>query len=350
MSRSPGVGFGALLLGFGVGWYLFRAIKVTSRTVSMLLIGIGIAIILSTFFKDRIPGIDIGGITGGLVGGLFLSLIITSSFSPFIHFFRIDSTGGYPAQETKTFNGMITSDTVFLEIDNFNGPISVSGWGRDEYDFSLNIRAKSESDLDDLRIDFDVMETGMTQGISLGYDVSQSLISRYSIGVDVFLPEDAVVNLDLRSSNGGISLSDLVGEGARLSTSNGGLVLDNVFYDEFDGGSSNGGISGVFESPDASLITSNGAVNLEIPCTVSGYYEIITSNAGMDLRVSSSSDVGYDLSLSTSNSDINVDLLDLDYSTDQRNRVVAKTGGFSSRKVQITIDAGTSNGSIDVES
>jgi hypothetical protein len=349
MSRSSGIGFGAFLLGLGIGWYLFRIIEVTSSILSILLIVLGIAIIGSTFFRDKIPDIDLGGIAGGLIGGLILSLIITSSFTPFIDIFDFDSSVGYRAQETKTFEGMITSDIISLEIDNFNGPITVLTWDKDEYDFKLNIRAKRESYLDDLKIDFDVMEMGMTQGISLVYDIPQSSMSRYSIGVEVILPEDAVINLDLRSSNGGISLSEVSGERARLSTSNGALVLDDVFYDEFDGDTSNGGISGWFESPDTSLVTSNGAVDLVLPCTVSGDYEISTSNARMDIKVSSSNDVGYDLSLSTSNGNINIDLPDLDYSTNQRNRAVAETADFSSKEVQITIEAGTSNSSIDVE-
>ena len=350
MSRSPGIGFGAFLLGLGIGWYLFKTIEVTSSILAGLLIVLGIVIIGSTFFRDKIPDIDLGGIAGGLIGGLILSLIITSSFTPFIDIFDFDSSGGYQAQETKTFEGMITSDIISLEIDNFNGPISVSTWGKDEYDFELNIRAKRESYLEDLKIDFDVMETGgMTQGISLAYDIPQSSMSRYSIGVEVFLPEDAIINLDLRSSNGGISLSEVSGERARLSTSNGALVLDDVYYDEFDGDTSNGGISGLFESPDTSLLTSNGAVDIELPCTFSGDYEISTSNARVDIKVSSSNNVGYDLSLSTSNGNIHLDLPDLDYSINQRNRAAVETTDFSSKEVQITIEAGTSNSSINVE-
>jgi hypothetical protein len=343
------MGFGAFLLGLGIGWYLFRIIDVTSSLLSVLLIVLGVVIIGSTFFRDKFPDIDLGGIAGGLIGGLVLSLIFTSGFGSFIDVFDFDSTGGYQAQETKTFEGMITSDIIALEIDNFNGPISVSTWGKDEYDFKLNIRAKRESYLDELKIEFDIMETGMTQGISLGYDIPQSSTSRYSIGVEVFLPGDAIINLDLSSSNGGISLSEVVGERARLRTSNGALVLDDVFFDEFDGGTSNGRISGYFESPDTSLVTSNGAVDLELPCTISGDYEISTSNAGVDFKVSSSNDVGYDLSLSTSNGNINIDLPDLEYSTNQRNRAIAETADFSSKDVQITIEAGTSNSSIDIE-
>jgi hypothetical protein len=144
-------------------------------------------------------------------------------------------------------------------------------------------------------------------------------------------------------------LSEVSGERARLSTSNGALVFDDVYYDVFDGDTSNGGISGLFESPDTYLDTSNSAVDIELPCTVSGDYIISTSNARIDIKASSSNQIGYDLSLSTSNGNIEIDLPDLDYSINQRNRAVAETADFSSKEVQITIEAGTSNSSINVE-
>ena len=350
MSKSSGMGFGVFLLGLGIGWYLFKLVDITSSILSVLLIVLGVVIIGSTFFRDKIPNIDLGGIAGGLIGGLILALIFTSGFSGFTDIFNIDSPGGYQAQETKTFEGMTTSDIIALKIDNFNGPISVSTWSKDEYDFKLNIRAKRESYLNDLKIDFDIMETqGMTQGISLGYDIPQSSISRYSIGVEVYLPENALINLDLTSSNGDISLSDIEGEHAILSTSNGDFVLDDVYYDKFEGSTDNGEISGIFESQDASLVTSNSDIDLKLPCTISGTYLISTNNGRLKLEVSSSNNVGYDLTLLASNGNINIDLPDLDYSTNQQTRVNAESIDFMLNDVQITIEAETDNGDVDVE-
>jgi DUF4097 and DUF4098 domain-containing protein YvlB len=348
MSRSSGIGFGAFLIGLGAGWYIFRVIELTSSTLAVLLIVLGAVIIVSTFFKNRVREIDLGGITGGLIGGLILSLILTSSFGSIIEVFNFDSSGTYRAQETETFQDVTASDIISVEIDNFNGPITVSTWNKDEYSFNLNIKAKRESYLDDLDIEFDVMETGTTQVISLGYNIPQTSKSRYSIGVEVFLPEDATINLDIGSSNGGISLTGINGDRAKLTTTNGALILDDVYFNSINGDTSNGQIQGVLESKSASLSTSNGAVDLKLPCIVSGDYEIETSNAKINLEVSSSNDVGYDLSLSTSNTNINIDLPDIVYSTNQRNLAVAETDDFSSKDIQIKIEARTSNGTIEV--
>jgi hypothetical protein len=66
--------------------------------------------------------------------------------------------------------------------------------------------------------------------------------------------------------------------------------------------------------------------------------------------VSYSTQVGYDLEFSTSNGNIIVDIPNLDYSTNQNTRKVAKTENFASKDVKITIDADTSNSNINVDS
>jgi DUF4097 and DUF4098 domain-containing protein YvlB len=174
-------------------------------------------------------------------------------------------------------------------------------------------------------------------------------MSRYSIGVEVFLPDDASINLNLESSNGGISIFDIEGESIDLRTSNGVLELNNVYSEEIYGETSNGAILGMFEAPETSLSTSNGAIDLDLPCTVSGNYKLSTSNNQIDLKVSSATDVGYDLDLSTSNGNVVVDLPNLDYTIDQRTRKEAKTENFVSKSVKITIDVDTSNDDINVD-
>jgi DUF4097 and DUF4098 domain-containing protein YvlB len=350
MSRSSGLGFGGFLVGLGAGWVVFTYFEITHNMFSWLIILAGIAVIAGSLISRSRPRQDIGGLMGGLVGGLILSLFITSGFGFFTDVFDGGSIGSYTAHDTKTFNGAITASSISLDIDNFNGPISVSTWSKDEYSVELDIRAKREEYLDDLKVDFDIMETQlMTQGISLGYDIPSTSKSRYAIGVEVFLPAGGSINLNLVSSNGGITLSDIEGERVYLRTSNGAFELNNVYAEEIDGETSNGALSGTFEAPDTSLSTSNGAIDLNLPCTLSGNYRLSTSNSRIDLKLSSNTQVGYDLEFSTSNGNINVDAPNLEYTTNQSTRKVAKTENFASKNVKITIDADTSNSNIDVD-
>lgn len=349
MSRDSGLGFGGFLLGLGIGWVVFKYFNVTSDLFAGLMILLGIVIIGSTLFKSQLSRFDFGGLFGGLIGGLILSLVLTSGFGIFTDIFDGGSIGGYTSQDTKTFNGAITASSISLNIDNFNGPISVSTWSKDEYSVELDIRAKRESYLDDLKVDFDIMETQMTQGISLGYEIPSTAQSRYAIEVSVFLPADASINLNLASSNGGITLSDIEGERISLKTSNGAIELNKVYAEVIDGETSNAALSGTFEAPDTSLSTSNSAIDLKLLSMRSGNYRLSTSNARINLELSSSTDVGYDLELSTSNANINLDVPNLDYTTNQRTRKDATTENFASKNVKIQIVAVTSNSNIDVE-
>ena len=134
----------------------------------------------------------------------------------------------------------------------------------------------------------------------------------------------------------------------RMVTSNGRLVFSNVYAESITGTTSNGRIEGDVEATDTVLSTSNGKIDLTIPCSVSGEYDLSTSNGDIKLTVSSSAEVGYDLDLSTSNGDIDINLSGLNYSLDQKTHKKAQSEGFSGKTVQIIIEASTSNGNIDV--
>lgn len=105
MSRDSGLGFGGFLLGFGIGWVVFRYFKVTSSFFAGLMILLGVVIIGSSLFKSQLSRFDVGGLFGGLIGGLILSLIFTSGFG-FISDFGPSITGsGNVVTETYDFSG-----------------------------------------------------------------------------------------------------------------------------------------------------------------------------------------------------------------------------------------------------
>jgi hypothetical protein len=234
-------------------------------------------------------------------------------------------------------------------------PITVSTWAEDEYSISILIKAKGETDgdaednLDD--IEFDLTETVVcgVKRLVLRHNIPNTKTGIYSVIVEVKLPADAEVSMDLDSSNGGITLTDITGGDIDLSTSNGALDFEDVTADVINAETSNGGVRGTLEAPVTYIGTSNGGIHLELPSTVTGRYTLKTSNAGVGLGLSSSSSVGYDIDLSTSNGVIDLGLSNLDYSRDTRTSKEAQTVGFSSKSVQIIIDASTSNAGMKVD-
>jgi len=354
LSDSPGLGFGGFLVGLGVGWFVFTTFDVSSNLFAWLMIIGGAAVVVSSLVSRTRFGRGTGGLVGGVIGGLILSLIFTTGFG-FIDIFNGGSLGTYRAETTESFTGAMTADSVYLSVDNFNGPVSVSTWDRSEYSVELLIKAKgtttsqAEKNLEDFVIDF---EESVVQGqgrLVLGYGIPVTSYNKYSVQVEVFLPADAVIDLELESSNGAMSLKDLVGGEIQLDTSNGAFAFDNVYAESINAETSNGAISGDFEAPDTYISTSNGAIDLTLPCTVTGEYILRTSNGQVDLSVSSSSDVGYDLDASTSNGVVSIGLPNLDYSVNQRTSKEARTVGFEGKEIQITLDVSASNGSMDID-
>jgi len=270
-------------------------------------------------------------------------------FSPL--FFPI---GDYKAYDTTSYSGSVPVDDVYLEVDNFNGPIWISTWDNAAYKIDLSIEARgtspneAEDNLNSLKVNFEESVAKGQKRLILNYNIPFLAHSRYHIEVNVVLPTDAIMDLDLGSSNGAIYLNNVTGGTFRIETSNGQLVFDNVRAESIAGTTSNGLVEGDFEAEDVVITTSNARIDLSIPCTITGEYDLATSNGYIKLAVSSSADVGYDLDLSTSNGDVEINLSGLTYTQNQKTSKKAQTDGFSNRAVQITIEASTSNGNIDV--
>ncbi|MFB0543820.1 MAG: DUF4097 domain-containing protein [Candidatus Bathyarchaeia archaeon] len=344
MRTSTGLGLGGLLLGLGLGWYIFSAIEVSYQVFAWILIITGAGIVVSALFA-RALSMPLGVTVGAVSVGLILSLLLTSG---------IGFIGPYRAEGTRTFEGDVAADIVYFEVENRNGAIRVSTWDKSEYNVELTIRARgiteSEAEKTIEGLDIDLVEQ-VSQGqlrLILNYGIPSQTWRRLSIEVTVVLPADAEINLDLESSNGGIYLSEIVGDTVGIQTSNGALDLDKVYANSIVGSTSNGRIDGEIEAKNTSLTTSNGKIELTLPCNVSGEYDLSTSNGDIELTVSPSQQVGYDLDLSTSNGNINLNLSDLEYSLNEKTSKEARTMDFASRAVQITIEADTSNGNIDL--
>jgi hypothetical protein len=355
MSDHKGLGFGGFLVGLGAGWMVFQEIHVSGDLFAWIMIIAGTGVVASSLLFSSRGNRHFGGLIRGLTVGTVLSLMITSNFV----LYGISSggySGSYRAQDTVTFTGALTADSVLLDINSFNGPIEVSTWEKDEYSISALIKAKGTTDAEAEenleRFEFDLDE-GMILGkkrLVLRHNVAGTMKSRYSVQVEVWLPADATIDLDLDSSNGGMYLSDIDGGEINLDTSNGGMRFDDVEARNVDASTSNGPVTGSLDASDADIGTSNGAITLTLPCTRNGRYELRTSNGPVQLEVSSSMSVGYELDLTTSNGIVDIDLPNLDYIVSTRTRKEAHTYGLASKSVRIAIDASTSNGSMRVDS
>ena len=281
-------------------------------------------------------------------------------------------SGRYRAEEQRSLGGAVDSDRLFLDVDNRNGRIQVSTWDKPEFKIDLLMQAygytqqEAEENLKALKEDFseETIEGQKKLRLKFIYPVVRREIR---VQVDVVLPSSVIAELDLKTSNGSIELSHVLGSNLVLRTSNGKMILDNITADNIDGKTSNGKISlntvyaeslsiktrngtieGELTSQDAYLKTSNGKIELDLPCVESGEYQIHTSNGKIELDVPDDTNTGYDLDLRTSMSKINVNLSNLEYLQRDRHYTKAQTQGFEGKEKEIKIKADTSRGRIRI--
>lgn len=352
-----GIGFGGFLLGLGVGWYLFRFMDFSIDLFAYTLIIMGAGMVINALLGRGRVRSPVKGLFGGIVGGLFLALFLTQGFGVIGEIFSglgNFSASDYRATETEILSGDVNLEVVYLEIDNRNGGITVETWDRAGYRIDLTYRAKgftksqAEKRLQDIVVLFSDVSEGDRQILELGFQVSGGKWSDLAVSVDVKLPRNVELELDLDTSNGEVNIEDLVAKRIIFKTSNGAVSLVEVYAETLRGSTSNGRISGQVEGVSVELETGNGGIYLALPCRVTGSYDLSTGNGSIDLSVSTSGNVGYRVELTNSLGDIEVNLGDLVYSVNDKRRKVAETEGFDSREVRIILVAATSIGGIEV--
>jgi hypothetical protein len=355
MSDS-GMGFGGFLLGLGGGWYFFRYIDASLDIVSYLLILIGVGIIVNALLSQGRRRSPVQGLFGGLVGGLFLALFITQGFTIFEsigeEFGNLGSN--YRAQETRSFTGDVDLGKLLVEVDNRNGGVSLETWDQPGYRIDLTLRAKGSTDaqamenLNRLQVLFSDNSVGDTQQLSLGTQAPDNDWSNYAVTIDIKAPAAPSLDLDLETSNGEITLTDVRGGEIIVHTSNGRLTLDKVYGATITGTTSNGRIIGEVEAASVELSTSNGSIDITIPATMSGSYALDTSNGSIDVDMPKNTATGYSVDLRTSIGSVSVDLPNLSYTTNEARRKVASTSGYDDKAVQVSVNAETSIGSVSI--
>jgi DUF4097 and DUF4098 domain-containing protein YvlB len=192
--------------------------------------------------------------------------------------------------EIETQNGSIESsvwddDSVYLVFEKW-----ATGDDREEAKDNLSdikIYISEDTGSGVLRIDVDFPKRGW-EGTNYGCNVSLSLPS--SLSLDLKSSNGAITvsgsqnGFECLTSNGPITAQDTQG-GAELRTSNGKITVRD-HYGELNGRTSNGGIDVDIVLPrqgECILKTSNGAITLSIPDETSAMIEASTSNGGIEI-------------------------------------------------------------------
>ncbi len=171
-----------------------------------------------------------------------------------------------------------------IKLTNYNGSIEVRSWNRSEVHLvaikraSGNNREQALDRLKDTKVEIDEsadrIEIRTRTPKSRGWFENGGASVRYELTV----PE--VVALDLRSTNGRISIEDIQGR-VEAGTTNGKLELSGI-RGSFDIGTTNGPIEAELlehsGTDDVEASTTNGSVRIALPSGIQADLRVSTTN------------------------------------------------------------------------
>jgi DUF4097 and DUF4098 domain-containing protein YvlB len=178
----------------------------------------------------------------------------------------------------------LTADRDVIAVDaSPNGGVHVESWDRNEILIRAKVQshADSESDARAIAEEIDVETSGRKISAS-GPRTGRN--EGWSVSFRIYVPRSS--NLDLRSTNGGISIESVMGE-IEFRTTNGGIRLSDLSGD-VRGTTSNGGVTidltgDQWEGEGLDVKTTNGGVKVHIPDGYSARLETGTVNGGLHI-------------------------------------------------------------------
>ena len=230
---------------------------------------------------------------------------------------RVDFDGDGPGQFQEKFHANFKVDpSARLSLDNENGGVEISSWERNEVEVDAVKFARSESLLQDVKI-----ETSATPTlVSIRTIRQRTLHGNSGARFTIRVPKHMILDR-IHSTNGSISVESVAAP-VTLESTNGALHFTRV-EGKIEGKTTNGSIELLSCQGDARLHSTNGRIEGEVE---NGAVDAKTSNGDIllkiakvdgkgPLRASTSNgrieltlDAGHELRASTTNSSITLHL------------------------------------------
>lgn len=178
----------------------------------------------------------------------------------------------------------LPADRKVIVVDGLaNGGITVEGWNRDEIEIHAKVCVwdRSRSDARELVSEIDII-TNERKIFADG--PSWRKRKGWSVSYEIMVPRKS--NLDLETTNGGISITNVSGE-IDFDATNGGIKLSEVGGD-VNGRTTNGGIDvdldgNKWRGEGLDVKTTNGGVKLHMPEDYSADLETGTVNGNIHI-------------------------------------------------------------------
>lgn len=208
-----------------------------------------------------------------------------------------------------------------VAISNINGSITIEAWDRDEVQLDATLSARSQADLDRIRIE--ISATGNRVEVETDYESSRLHSTSGEVDYTIKVPRGAELD-GIESVNGRVEIRGVEG-GVKASTVNGRLALADV--------------AGSIEAE-----TVNGRLELELADT-SGCESISTSAVNGSIRLQLPGGAGLAVDVDTVHGDIDSDLgLEIDEPRHGPGRSMKGVVGSGRTRLEVE----TVNGDIEI--
>lgn len=171
-----------------------------------------------------------------------------------------------------------------LEVDGAaNGGIRVLGWDGTDVLVRSRVAAQAER-MDQAQALMEEVEVSTSGNRIRAEGPRTGRREGWSVSYEIFVPRS--MDLELETTNGGITVADVSGD-IRFDATNGGVTLDRLGGD-VRGRTTNGGLRVTlagdrWEGDGMEVETTNGGVTVEVPEGYSAVLEAGTTNGGMEV-------------------------------------------------------------------
>ena len=254
---------------------------------------------------------------------------------------------------TYEVTGEFTAPEIPLRILTGNGRVHVQAWDEPGFKAVIVVRARGTTE-EEARNRARDAYTVKSDGNGFELETRRHEWSDLAVNVTLYVPRNHRYNMETRTGNGHVELTDLVLNEGRLTTGNGRIICRGGQAERLAVRSGNGSVEIETDAADVEAGSGNGSVTLR---PLGARTQALRCNTGngsvrIDIRRLPPA-MAYKVEAHTGMGGIHLSVPDLAFERDIRSvghkHVIARTRNYDEAAEKVTIVARTGMGSVSVE-
>lgn len=181
--------------------------------------------------------------------------------------------------------------------------------------------------------------------LQLAWRVNEEAVG--AISFEVSIPRKLVVELDLSSKNGSVSVTEVQASG-KVATKNGSVRIDGPNYDGLEIETKNGDITVAAGLERLVATSKNGSVRCSLEPLRDGHIALTATNGSVRAELACQESIGYKLELETRSGRLSANLPDLVIDLDKKQYLRGSMSNWETAKIKTHLTAISKNGSVSV--